>query len=66
MTKPERRKLIVKMVVARKMSVKMRESWRRRKQEAQAASGNVDGDDTSGGVPETDAALDELPDSLVG
>jgi hypothetical protein len=54
-----RRRLIAKRVVARKIS----ETWKRKRENRRGAEAPSD---DYGGMPETDAALDELPDSLVG
>ena len=59
MTKAVRRKLIVKRVAARKIS----ETWQRKRRGRPASQEPID---DFGGLPETDAVLDELPESLVG
>ena len=58
--KVARRKVIVKRNAARKIKA----TWARKKQRA-PDMGRAPADDF-GGVPDTDAALDELPDSLFG
>ena len=54
-----RRRLIIKRVTARKIS----ETWKRKREHS---GGSEEPTEDYGGVPETDAVLDELPDSLVG
>lgn len=59
MTKGQRRKILVKRVAVGKL----KETWRRKR----ASRGEpADPVDDFGGLPETDAVLDELPESLVG
>ena len=56
-----RRRAIVKRNAARKIS----ETWKRKKRGRPAAADPMVLDDDAG-VPESDAILDELPDSLLG
>lgn len=60
MTKEQRRKIIAK----RNAALKSRATWRKKLQGGDQES--IPSSDEFGGVPETDAALDELPDTLVG
>jgi hypothetical protein len=55
-----RRKVIVKRVAARKI----KETWRMKRARGEVSERSLV--DDFGGVPDTDAALDELPKSLVG
>lgn len=57
--KVARRKVLVKRNAARKIKA----TWARKKQRPHDTGAPAD---DFGGVPDTDAALDELPDSLFG
>jgi len=62
-SKEARRKLIAKLVRTRKQSASMKEAWQRKKRYVDPDA--VEPEDAAG-RPETDTALDELPEGLVG
>lgn len=61
---PEQRKARRRVIVKRNAARKTRETWKR-KRGGRSADVSAPVDDYAG-VPDSDAVLDELPESLVG